>query len=152
MALGLIITSRYVLSHGTYLAASLNERRKVCTPPPSQSWAEFTIMIESTPESKWPFVPMRPKAIGLAQHCSLGGWMEASDLAGVVFVLDRRLVPPAFSIPYHLPFKNVPSCKLKKFPAAVNVQYHHHELRHATKAWPGTLVDQSWAKFIMKAL
>jgi hypothetical protein len=56
-------------------------------------------------------------------------------------------VPPAFSVPYRLPWLEVSSCEME-FPVAVimNVQCTHyttirHELHYARKAWPRTLVE-----------
>ncbi len=48
----------------------------------------------------WPS-PMRPKARGLVQHSGLPGWLEESDLAGVIlYVMDGL---------YRLPFPYVTS-------------------------------------------
>jgi hypothetical protein len=68
------------------------------------------------------FTPMRPKARGLAQHGGPPGFLEESDPAGCDFVCDGRSMPPAPT--------DYTTCT-----------QHRHELRHARKAWPGTLVD-----------
>jgi hypothetical protein len=53
---------------------------------------------------------MRLKARGLAQLDGLPGWLEESDLAGVILnVMDG---------PYHLPFPTVPGCPERSWPAA----------------------------------
>ncbi len=62
---------------------------------------------------------MRPKARGLAQHGGPPGLLEKSDPAGCDFVRDGRAVPPVFSVPYRLPWQELPSCELKEFTAAV---------------------------------
>ncbi len=76
---------------------------------------------------------MRPKARGLTQHGGPPGWPEESDQAGCNFVRDGRSMPPA--LPDHT------TC-----PGLGPIYYwmytnHRHELRHARKAWPDTLVD-----------
>jgi hypothetical protein len=59
---------------------------------------------------------MRPKARGLAQHGGSLGWLEESDLAGVIlYVMDGQ---------YRLPFpyrtcSHDRSCELMEFPAAI---------------------------------
>jgi hypothetical protein len=52
---------------------------------------------------------------GLAQHGGQTGWGAESDPAGVIlYVIDRPYRLP-FSVPYRLPCKELPSCKLMKF-------------------------------------
>jgi hypothetical protein len=55
---------------------------------------------------------MTPRARGLAHDGGLPSWLEESDPAGVIFV------PPAFSVPYRLPSKELPSCEPLEFPAS----------------------------------
>ncbi len=88
---------------------------------------------------------MRPKARGLAQHGGPPGWLKESDPAGVIlYMVDG---------PYRLPFPYRIGCPDMSCPTAywwnpsccyiVRSMYTtvRHELRHARKAWPGTLVD-----------
>ncbi len=59
--------------------------------------------------------PMRPKARGLDQLGGPPGWLEESDLAGVIlYVMDGL-----YRI--HLPYRTCPdrSCELMEFPAAI---------------------------------
>jgi hypothetical protein len=42
---------------------------------------------------------MRLKARGLAQHGGPPDWLEESEPAGCVFVLDGRFMPPALTGP-----------------------------------------------------
>jgi hypothetical protein len=86
---------------------------------------------------------MRPKARGLAHHGGLPDWLEESDSASVS-VRDGLAVPPAFSVPYRLPWPELHGCELMEFQAAFILQRYttiRHEIRHARKAWFKTLVD-----------
>jgi hypothetical protein len=81
---------------------------------------------------------MMPKA-----HGGPPGWLKESDPAGVIlYVMDG---PYRLSFPYCtvLPLQELSSCELMEFPAAVIYSKCTliHELRHARKVWPGTLVD-----------
>jgi hypothetical protein len=63
---------------------------------------------------------VRPKARRLAQHGGPPGWLEECDPAGVIlYVMDCMAVPSAFSVPYRLPWQELPSGKLMEFAAAV---------------------------------
>jgi hypothetical protein len=73
--------------------------------------------------------PMRPKARALAQHGGPLGWMKESD---PVILCDGRSMPPALT--------DHTTC-----PRVGLIYYwvytkHRHELSHARKACPGTLV------------
>ncbi len=82
--------------------------------------AELFVFVRIQWQHCW---PMRPKATELGQHL---GQLEESDLAGYDFVRDWWPMPPAMS--------NHTACP-------VMYTKHHHELRHARKAWPGAQVD-----------
>jgi hypothetical protein len=82
---------------------------------------------------------MRPKARGLEQHGGPSGWLEESDPAGCEFVrYTLRTVHAACPDgPHHLP-RSVADLLLNLLYTNTK---HRHELRHAWKAWPGTLID-----------
>ncbi len=71
---------------------------------------------------------MMPKARGLAQHGGPPGWLEESDPAGCYFVRDGR------SMPDHTTCPGLSGAVYYKMYTK-----HRQELRHAEKAWPGTL-------------
>jgi hypothetical protein len=83
---------------------------------------------------------MRPKARGLAQHGGPPGWQEESDPAGVIlYMIDGPYclsctVPVALTGAAQLRADGISSC------CYMNTTIRH-ELCHARKAWPGTLVD-----------
>ncbi len=87
----------------------------------------------------------------LAQHGGPPGWLDEIDTAGVIlYVMDG---------PYRLPFPYRIGCFERSCPAACWWNFQlllyskkmnttiRHELRHARKAWPGTLVDQTSSLF-----
>jgi hypothetical protein len=58
-------------------------------------------------------IAMRPKDRGMAQYGGTPGWLEESDLAGLIlYVMDG---PYRLSFPYHT---SCPEELLMKFPAA----------------------------------
>jgi hypothetical protein len=71
---------------------------------------------------------MRPKARGLALHGSPPGYLEESNLAGVIlYMMDGPNEMPAFPFPYWLPWTElaylradgISSCELMRILAAV---------------------------------
>ncbi len=83
---------------------------------------------------------MKPKARGLAQHGGPPCLLEESELAGVILYV--------MEVPYPLTFRYLTGCPAVRTDGISSCCYIikmyttiRHELFHARKAWPGTLVD-----------
>ncbi len=74
--------------------------------------------------------PRRPKARALALHGGPLGWLKESD---PLILCDGRSMPPAL-----MDHTTCPSLGLIYYWVYTN---HRHELRHARKVWPVTLVN-----------
>ncbi len=80
------------------------------------------------------FCTMRPKVRGLAQHGGPTGWLNESDPSGCDFVRDGPSMPPVL--------KDHPGlgCLYTKLNVHKTPSWATC-IRHAKKAWSGTLVD-----------